>query len=183
MEKAWADVVCRLHLTRECAAQDTWEVDYGHKLSVWQVVDSIPELEDILDTENMGVRVTDNAAHCRRVSHGSNLIQALDKLARLHGANYTLDHMVGMSLDREIGYHNIHKVSAACNSEGAEAGVNVAGLALVKESQGHFCIAGLQHPPGHPRAPLENRFQKTEACLGLVVRILVTLRSVQAVAT
>ena len=165
-----------------CAAQDTWKVGYGHKVSGWEVVDSIRKLEDTLDTENTGVGVTDNAAHCRRASHGSNLVQALDKLAPLHGANYTLDHMVGTPLDREIGYHNIHKVSAACNSEGAEAGVNVAGLALVKASQGYFCIAGLQHPPGHPRAPLGYRIQKTGACLGLVVKILVTPRSVQAVA-
>lgn len=165
-----------------CAAQSTWEVDHGHKLSVWKVVDNIRELEDILDTENMGVEVTDNAAHCRTASRGSDLVRPLDKLAPLHGVNYTLDHMVGTPLDREIGYHNIHKVSAACNFEGEEAGVNVAGLALVKALQGYFCIAGLQHPPGHPRAPLENRIQKTEACLGLVVRILVTLMSAQVVA-
>lgn len=65
---------------------------------------------------------------------------------------------------------------------GVEAGVNVAELALVKALQGYFCIVGLQHLPGHPRAPLENRIQKTEACLGLVVRTLVTLRSFQGVA-
>ena len=181
MEKAWADVVYRLHSTKACAAQDTWEVGYGHRVSVWEVVDSIRELEDIPDTENMGVEVTDNAAHCHTASHGSNSVEVPGKPAPLHGANYTLDHMAGMSLDREIGYHNIHKVSVACNSEGAEAGANV-GLALVKALQGCFCIVGLQHPPGHPKAPLENQIRRTEACLGLVVRILVNLRSVQAVA-
>lgn len=113
MEKASADVVCPLHLTTACVAQDTWEVDHGDKLSAREFGDNIQELEDILDTGNMGVAVIDNAAHCRRVSQGSDLVQALDKLALLHGANYTLDHMVGTPLGREIEYHNIHKVSAA----------------------------------------------------------------------
>ena len=119
-----------------CAAQDIWEVDYGHKRSAREFGDSIRELEDILNTEDMGGAVTDNAGHCRRVSQCSDLVQTLDKLATLHGASYTLDHMVGTPLGRETGYHNTHKISAACNSEGVEAGVNVAGLALVMALQG-----------------------------------------------
>ena len=149
-------------------------------MSVGEAVDSIRE-QGIPDTENMGVEATDNAAHCHTASHGSSQVQGLGKLVHLHGANYNPDHMVGMSLDREIGYHSIHKVSAACNSEEAEAGANVAGPALVKALQDYFCIADLRHPPGHPRGPSANRMKRTEACLRLVVKIGVTLRSVQAV--